>query len=145
MMILMGILNNSVRLATWKSKMAAILKMAAKIDLLKVISPWNQLYLVDFDDLSFNSHVVECAEFIFYLSQIQDGAHFQDGGQNWPNESIFSHKIVRTGMTVIILISILMLSRVLNSIVFWSKFKMATIFKMAAVIGLPKVYFPWKG
>ena len=96
MMILMGILNKSVRLATWKSKMAAILKMAAKIDLLKVISPWNQLDLVDFDDLSFNSHVLEGAEFIFHLSKIQNGVHIQDGAQNWPNESIFAHEIACT-------------------------------------------------
>ena len=80
MMILIGILNKSVRLAIWKSKMAAIFKMATKIDLLKVISPWNRLYLVDFDDLSFISHGLTCVEFILYLFQIQNGGPFQEDG-----------------------------------------------------------------
>ena len=119
--------------------------MAAKIDLLKVISTLNQLYQVDFDDLSFNSHVVKCAEFIFHLFGIQDGGHFQDGGHYRPKNSIFSHEIVCTWVIVIILISILMPSSVLNLNVIWSQFKMAAIFKMAAVIGLPKVYLPLNG
>jgi hypothetical protein len=61
--------------------------MAEKIDLLKQISPYKWLYLVDFDDFSFYSRDYECAEFNLYLFQIKNGGHFQDGGQNWPNES----------------------------------------------------------
>jgi hypothetical protein len=79
------------------------------------------------------------------LFEIQDGVHFQDGGHYRPKNSIFSHEIVCTWVIAIILISILMPSSVLNLNVIWSQFKMAAIFKMAAVIGLPKVYLPLNG
>ena len=50
------------------------------------------MYLGDSDYLKLNSHAFKDAEFNWYLVQIQDGGHFQNGGGYRPTKSILSMK-----------------------------------------------------
>jgi hypothetical protein len=50
------------------------------------------MYFDDSDYLKLNSHAFKDAEFNWYLVQIQDGGHFQNGGGYQPTKSIFPIK-----------------------------------------------------